>query len=160
MTSSPVVVTRVQPDGWLRLRAIRLAGLAESPAMFGSTLAREQSFDEAEWRRRAARPATFVASRDGADLGTAGVFEIDGAWWVMGMWIAPSARGTGVVEALVVACESVARDAGADAIGLGVMEDNPRGHAAYLRLGYAFTGERVHVRDGRDELMMRKPLPA
>ncbi|MGN6300857.1 MAG: GNAT family N-acetyltransferase [Angustibacter sp.] len=158
MTSSPLLVTRVQPNDWLRLRAIRLAGLADAPDMFGSTLAREQAFDEAEWRRRAARPATFVASREGVDVGTAGVFETDGSWWVMGMWVAPDARGTGVVERLVEACESVARDAGAEVMALGVMADNPRGCAAYLRLGYAFTGERVHVRDGRDELMMAKPL--
>ncbi|MGN6612757.1 MAG: GNAT family N-acetyltransferase [Angustibacter sp.] len=157
-TTSPVVVTRVAPDDWQRLRAIRLAGLADAPDMFGSTLAREQAFDDAEWRRRAARPASFVASRENVDVGTAGAFEIDGSWWVMGMWIAPTARGTGVVEALVAACESVARDAGAESIALGVMADNPRGQAAYVRLGYSFTGERVPVRDGRDELMMSKPL--
>ena len=127
--------------------------------MFGSTLAKEQSFDEAEWRRRAARPATFLASRDGVDVGMAGVYDIDGEWWVMGMWLAPQARGTGVVEALVRACESVAQEAGATTVALGVMEDNPRGRRAYVRLGYEFTGEREHVRDGRDELMMAKALP-
>lgn len=157
-TSAPVIVTRVTPDDWHRLRAIRLAGLADAPDMFGSTLAREQAFDDAEWRRRAARPASFVASREGVDVGTAGAFEIDGTWWLMGMWIAPTARGTGVVEALVAACESVARDGGAAAITLGVMADNPRGRAAYLRLGFAFTGERVRIREGRDELIMCKPL--
>ncbi len=57
--------------------------------MFGSTLAKEQAFGEAEWRRRAARPATFVAARDGVDVGMAGVYEFDDAWCAMGMWIAP-----------------------------------------------------------------------
>jgi ribosomal protein S18 acetylase RimI-like enzyme len=127
--------------------------------MFGSTLAREQSFDEAEWRRRAARPATFLASRDGVDVGIAGVYEINGEWCLAGMWIAPVARGTGVVEALIKACESVVRAAGATTVALGVMEDNPRGRRAYLRLGYGFTGAREHVRDGRDELFMAKRLP-
>ena len=126
--------------------------------MFGSTLAKEQSFDEAEWRRRAARPATFIASRDGVDVGMAGVYEFDGGWCVMGMWIAPAARGTGVVDALVNACESLAQDAGATTIALWVMEDNPRGQHAYVRLGYDFTGTREHVRDGRDELLMAKSL--
>ena len=102
-----LTITRLQPDDWQRLREIRLAGLADAPETFGSTLARELAFDEAEWRRRLARPATIVASRD----------------------------------------------------GVGVMADNPRGRAAYLRLGYAFTGERVPVRDGRDELMMAQRLP-
>jgi ribosomal protein S18 acetylase RimI-like enzyme len=150
----------VQPADWQRLRTVRLAALADAPDMFGSTLAREQAFDEDEWRRRAARPATFVATRGGVDVGTAGAYEIEGVWWVMGMWIAPDARGSGVVEALLDACESVARDAGAARMTLGVMADNPRGCAAYLRLGYGFTGERVHVRAGRDELIMSKQLRA
>ena len=40
------------------------------------------------------------------------------------------------------------------------MEDNPRGRNAYVRLGYAFTGAREQVRDGRDELLMTKVLPS
>jgi len=158
--SDEVVLTRVAPQDWKRLRDVRLAALAESPEMFGSTLARERSFDEAEWRRRAARPATFLASRDGVDVGMAGVYEFDVGWCVMGMWLTPVARGTGVVEALVHACESVARDAGATTVALGVMEDNPRGRRAYVRLGYDFTGTREHVRNGRDELFMTKTLPS
>ncbi|MBC9733886.1 GNAT family N-acetyltransferase [Nocardioides marmotae] len=73
--------------------------------------------------------------------------------------LAPAARGTGVVEALIQACESVAQDAGATTLALGVMEDNPRGRRAYARLGYDLTGEREHVRDGRDELFLAKTLP-
>jgi len=126
--------------------------------MFGSTLARERSFDEAEWRRRAARPATFLASRNDRDVGMAGVYELDGEWWVMGMWLAPDARGTGVVEALARACETVAQEAGAATAALRVMEDNPRGRRAYLRLGCRPTGTREHVRDGRDELFMAKTV--
>jgi ribosomal protein S18 acetylase RimI-like enzyme len=126
--------------------------------MFTSSVAREQAFDEAEWRRRASRPTTFIASRGGGDVGIAGVYEFDDGWSIAGMWIAPTARGTGVVEALIQACESVAQAAGATTITLGVTEDNPRARSAYLRLGYQFTGERQHVRDGRDELFMAKAL--
>jgi ribosomal protein S18 acetylase RimI-like enzyme len=153
-------VTRVGPDEWQRMRDVRLAALAESPEMFGSTSAREQAFDEAEWRRRAARPATFLASRDGVDVGIAGVYEFDREWCLAGMWIDPRARGTGAVEALINACESVVQAAGATTVALGVMEDNARGRRAYLRLGYHFTGAREHVRDGRHELFMAKTLAA
>ncbi|MCW2815081.1 MAG: hypothetical protein JWN84_2536 [Nocardioides sp.] len=151
-------LARVVPDDWQRLRKVRLAALGESPEMFGSTWEREQAFDEAEWRRRAARPATFLASRAGVDVGMAGAYEIDGGWYVMGMWIATAARGTGVVDVLLEACEAAARDAGATTIALGVMEDNPRGRRAYARHGYEPTGVREHVRDGRDELWLSKPL--
>ena len=127
--SPDVVVTRAGPAGWQRLRDVRLAALSESPEMFSSSLAREHAFDAAEWRRRASRPATFIASRVGVDVGIAGVYEFDDGGSIAGMWIAPAARGTGVFEALIRACESVAQGAGAPAVTLGVMEDNPRGRA-------------------------------
>lgn len=153
-----VGLRRVRQEDWRRFRDVRLAALAESPEMFGSTWAKEQEFDEAEWRRRAVRPTTFLAVREGVDVGIGGVYEFLDGWCVAGMWIAPVARGTGLVEALIHACESVARDAGVTTLELGVMEDNPRGQRAYLRLGYEFTGTREHVRDGRDELWMAKSL--
>lgn len=151
-------VTRVGPDDWQRLRAVRLAALAESPEMFGSTHAREVAFAEEEWRARAARPVTFLAALGGADVGIAGAYELDDRWSVMSMWVAPQARGTGVLEALAGACESVVREAGATALHLTVMEDNARGLRAYERLGYRLTGDRTPGRDGRDELWMTKPL--
>lgn len=151
-------ITRVTPVDWRRFRAARLAALGESPDMFGSTLARETAFEEDEWRRRASRPVTFIASRAGSDVGLAGVHEFDGEWQVVSMWITPMARGTGVVDTLMEACEEAARDAGASHLTLGVMEDNPAGRGAYERLGFTYTGKRDHIRDGRDELWMSKEL--
>ncbi len=63
-----IAISRVTPADWTRLRTLRLAALAESPEMFGSTLAREQAFDETEWRARAERPAAFIASRDDVEF--------------------------------------------------------------------------------------------
>ena len=64
------------------------------------------------------------------------------------------------VEALVNACASLAQEAGATTVALGVMEDNLRGRRAYVRLGFGLTGARRHVHDGRDELIMAKSLLA
>ena len=153
-----LAVNRVRATGWRRLRVLRLAALAESPEMFGSGLARERAFDEKEWRGRAGRPATFIASLNSVDVGIASVYEFDGAWCVMGMWVAPEARGTGVVDALIHACESSVESAGAAEIALWVMEDNPRGIRAYGRLGFSHTDTRQHVRDGRCEMLMVKAL--
>lgn len=148
----------MEPESWQRLREVRLAALAESPEMFCSNLDRELAFDEAEWRRRAARPATFVAGRETEADGLAGVFEFDGAWSLMSVWVAPSARGTGVIEALVDACQQHVLQAGANELGLGVIESNVRGIRAYTRLGFLATGERETLADGRTEIMMRKAL--
>ena len=137
---------------------MRLAALAESAEMFGSTLPREEAFDEAEWRRRAQRPVTYLASRGGRDVGIAGVHEFDGIWTVVGMWIAPEDRGTGVVDALLQACEDAVARTGSNTIVMGVMEDNGAGLRAYRRLGFTQTGRRDHVRDGRHELWLAKTL--
>ncbi|GAA4894252.1 acetyltransferase (GNAT) family protein [Stackebrandtia albiflava] len=48
----------------------------------------------------------------------------------------PGLRGRGIGTALVAACEQRARAAGADRIGLGVADANPRAAALYHRLGY------------------------
>lgn len=158
MVEPELRIAPVESGQWSRLRAMRLAALTESPEMFGSTVLRERAFDEAEWRQRAQRPVTFLASRAGRDVGLAGVHEFDGRWTVVGMWIAPEARGAGIVDALMEACENAARQAGAETIVLGVMEDNMAGRSAYRRLGFTPTGRRDHIRDGRYEQWLAKPL--
>ena len=80
---------------WKTVRDVRLAALAESPAMFGSTLARERLFDEPTWRTRTVH--TAVAWRGDAAVGIAGWrwTEPDVAADVVSMWVSPDARGTG-----------------------------------------------------------------
>ncbi|MEV1132395.1 GNAT family N-acetyltransferase [Agromyces sp. NPDC049794] len=158
MPEAMLSVARVRADDWRRLRTLRLAALAEWPEMFGSTLSRERAFGEDEWRQRAQRPSTFLASRHGDDVGPAGVHEFDGQWTVVSMWIAPAVRGSGIVDALMEACENTVREAGSDMITLGVLEDNRAGCSAYHRLGFRPTGRRDHVRQDRYELWMAQPL--
>lgn len=126
--------------------------------MFGSTYEREVAFGESEWRQRALRPATFLAVRDGVDLGMAGAYEFDSGWCVMGMWLRPDARGTGAVDDLLRACTDLVREHDATRLSLLVMEDNPRGIRAYERNGFRLTGDREPGRDGRWELVMTRSL--
>lgn len=147
-------IVRVVPDLWQRSRRTRLAALQESPEMFGSSYEREVEFDEAEWRLRAERPATFLAVQDGADVGLAGVYEFVAGWCVMGMWLRPDTRGTGLVDALLGACAEVVREHGGAQVLLLVMQDNVRGIRAYERNGFVLTGEHELAPDGRVELVM------
>lgn len=151
-------VRRLDAADWERLRDLRLRALSDSPMAFCSTLAREQVFEPGEWRSRAARPVTVVASRDGEDVGMAGVFEDDGEWCVMGMWVAPEARGTGVVEALVDACVEHVRAAGVPRVHLWVRVGNDRGRRTYERLGFTDTGQRQSDGTHQELLMVREGL--
>lgn len=127
--------------------------------MFGSTLDRERAFAEAEWRARAERPATFLAELDDRDVGLAGVFEVGGEWSVMSMWVDPDARGTGVVDALMSACLTVAHEAGSEQVTLSAMTHNPHALRAYERLGFTRRSVGDPGADGRREVRMSRPLP-
>ena len=93
---------RLTPDDWAVLRDVRLRALADSPDAFGSTLEREQPFDEKEWRRRSVRPV-WVAEVDGRPVAMAGAFTNDGVLQVWGMWTDPDHRGQGVARLLDLA---------------------------------------------------------
>src|SRR5262249_2274836 len=79
VVAEPVKATirRIRPDEGLRLRALRLAALADAPMAFGSTLAREEGFPTQVWHERAEGGAagsdrvTFIAARDGEWIGLA-----------------------------------------------------------------------------------------
>ncbi|WP_370188806.1 GNAT family N-acetyltransferase [Aeromicrobium sp.] len=89
---------------------------------------------ETRWRERLDAVVTYVACLDGTDVGTAGV----GAdHELLGMWVAPAARGTGVADRLV---DAVARHAGAGApLHLRVMAGNDVGVRFYTRCGFVVT---------------------
>ncbi|WP_372968866.1 GNAT family N-acetyltransferase [Microbacterium sp.] len=152
------MITRARPSLWNRYRELRLASLAESPEMFGSSWERESAFGEDVWRGRASHPGAFIASIDDADVGIGGVYEIDGRWSINGVWVSPAHRGQGVVDALVEACAEFVVARGADAVHLGVIDSNARGVAAYTRLGFVPDGASVTLRDGRVEIMMTRSL--
>ncbi len=148
-----VLIRRAVPDDWKVSRDIRLAALADAPHAFASTLDREIGLAEADWRSRLDSAVTYLAWHEGEPAGTAtgldhsgGAYPIPDAWHLVGMWVRPASRGTGIAGDLVEAVAADARAAGAVAIGLWVTEVNGRAQAFYRRLGFRPTGARQIVR--------------
>jgi ribosomal protein S18 acetylase RimI-like enzyme len=155
------------PDDWRLWRRLRQAALAQAPRAFGSRLADWQGEGDREerWRARLdlAGSHNLVAVLDGEPVGMAsGLRGSDGTVELISMWVAPSARGRGVADALVREVERWARASGARVLRLDVAEDNLDAQAVYARHGFAFTGELGDLMaDGiRHEWVMAKVLSA
>lgn len=157
-----VEIARLRPGDWAAVREIRLTALAQAPDAFFSTLEQEQGFDEQEWRRRLAATAYFGAWSAGPEPGLVGLVATfpeapphGRTWHLVAMWVSPACRGQGIADRLAAAVCDLARARGADQVALWVADANPRGRAAYRRLGFWPTGERGVLRaaaPGQEEL--------
>lgn len=138
-------IRRLRPGDEDVLKEIRLRALAEDPSVFGSTLEREQRYTPDVWTSRVTgeSSATFVAE-DGGPVGTAtGILDDrPGTAQLVGMWVAPEARGKGVARLLVDTVAAWARDQGMHRVALWVTDPNAPARALYERTGFAHTGER------------------
>jgi RimJ/RimL family protein N-acetyltransferase len=148
----------VGPDDWPLWRAVRLEALAEAPAAFSSRLADWQGpgDTEARWRTRLLEvPYNVVALADSEPVGQVSGTALDahGAVELISLWLAPSARGSGLADELVGAVVQWARAQGAIQVVLSVRATNDRARRCYDRLGFAPTGRARH--DGETELRRR-----
>jgi GNAT superfamily N-acetyltransferase len=139
-----VEIHRVEPAEWERFRDVRLRALADAPSAFGSSLAREQAFDEAGWKERwFGRTAVFAAADGEAWLGIAGAYpdhDEPSRVWVVSMWVAPEARRRGAGRALIEACVDWARARDASEVRLWVTRSNAPARALYAAAGFLPTG--------------------
>jgi GNAT superfamily N-acetyltransferase len=140
---SAALVRRVEGADWARLRAVRLATLADAPSAFGSSSEREQHYDEERWREWSSNVATFLAFRNGIPVGMAGGMAGDSAdeRTVVAMWVHPEHRRTGIASALLEAVRSWARDDGASRLTLWVTRTNDPAVMLYSRAGFTSTGD-------------------
>jgi ribosomal protein S18 acetylase RimI-like enzyme len=166
----------LSPDDWRIWRSMRLAALAESPSAFGSRLADWLGDGDREdrWRGRLSIPGSrnLVAALRGEPSGMASGVPFTGsarlaavepgAVELISLWVAPSARGHGVADALIEDIAVWAAGLRSTAIRLSVREDNARAIALYRRRGFEATGERVHDDDQAgaavEELVFRRRL--
>jgi ribosomal protein S18 acetylase RimI-like enzyme len=140
-----IAVHRLGPDDWRDLRDVRLRALLDAPSAFASTHAREVAFDETQWRARIAGGPWWLARRNGVPVGLVAGYRTDDEHDIrhlVSMWVAPSARGTGVAAALAEAMCAWAAEDGARAVSLWVADGNERARRFYERLRFTGTGER------------------
>ncbi len=138
-------VRRLEPDDWKVYRDIRLASLADAPHAFGSTLAREEQFDEATWRGRLSQDnAVTVVAFDGGDaVGIMGSYvpPDTGEAMLVAAWVHGAARGKGVADALVTEVLAWSRERGFEQVVLRVADGNDPARRLFLRHGFTPTGE-------------------
>jgi ribosomal protein S18 acetylase RimI-like enzyme len=179
-----MTVRRARPDEWAVLRELRLRALADAPDAFASTLADEAAAPEEMWRRRADggpdvvnliaearasrgsddtshRDGDAAAAGDGVGMATVRL-EPDkgGRAHLLGMWVDPSFRGSGVAAALLDHAVGWARDKGATEMVLWVADHNTAARRLYERAGFVATGDRQPLpsNPALPESMLRRSL--
>lgn len=172
-----VIVRRARADDWRRIRDFRLEALRDPMASvaFLETVDEATAHPDDYWRDRVAARAKgndsvqFLAERDGGLIGSLAVFlrragapdyferipETDMPT-VVGVYVAPTGRGLGVIDALLAAASEWARARGDLLLTLDVHESNVPAIRAYERAGFVVRS--AFDRESGRELGMVKPL--
>lgn len=157
----------VSGEEWEQARDLRLRALADVPEAFLSSYDDEERLSEAEWRARVAPSddrAWLVEAADGSDFAGMVVVAFLGAdretASLLGMWVEPKRRRTGVGKRLVEAGIEWARAAGAARVELEVNEGLGAAVALYRSCGFVPTGRRrrLPTAAGATALQMARDL--
>ncbi len=145
------------------VRTLRLRALVDAPQAFGSTYEREVSFARDVWvARLGTRSNAHFIAGDDLPVGMVAVVhdgEDSGVAWIVGMWVDPDARGSGVADELVSAALEWAETEGFATVRLHVTHGNERAERLYVRHGFSRTGENFsRDRDGAEEIEMRREI--
>ncbi|WP_286254364.1 GNAT family N-acetyltransferase [Streptomyces graminofaciens] len=163
-TSDIYTVRSLRADEWPAVKELRLAALQDpvAPIAFLETYDNAVSQPDSFWEERAARAAEgatsgvqqFVAERaDGTWVGSVTVLleEAGTSDWagfpverrqghLVGVFVRPEARGSGVAKELFDASVEWAWGQGAERIRLIVHQDNPRAQGFYRKVGFVPSG--------------------
>jgi GNAT superfamily N-acetyltransferase len=138
-------VRLTQAGDWKLLKQMRLAALSNMPTAFGVSYATASKYTDEQWQERAAGkagPEFWLAFVDGKPVGMigAGVSQTN-RYNLIGMWVEPDARGSGIARRLVESVKAKALQKGHSRIFLDVSPDNARAANFYLKQGFAFIDE-------------------
>jgi GNAT superfamily N-acetyltransferase len=144
------MIIRAEPSDWEDYRAIRLRSLREEPTAYESQYETEAMYEPDLWRGRLTAGATFLAFDDDHGLvGTAtGLRTDDGDTLVVGMYVAPEARGQGCAHQLLDAIAGQGIERKDERLVLDVNQSNLPALRSYRSYGFVETGrQRVMARD-------------
>ena len=145
-------IRRIRADEGLRLRALRLRALSESPTAYGSTLASEELYPESIWHERAASGAagdkvvTIVAKHDNRLLGMATGLAVDPPTHdelhptMVAVFVDGTVRQQGVGVGLVEKVIDWAKARGSARLFVWITAGNEPAVALYRRCGFRVTG--------------------
>ena len=129
---------------WRLLKQTRLAALLDTPQAFGVSYQAAAADTDVQWQERASSAGTqfWLAFEQGRPVGMIGT-AVNSAnrFNLIGMWVEPAARGSGVATQLVEAVKARARERGFDRVFLDVSPDNARATSFYLQQGFVFLDE-------------------
>ena len=174
--SEQIPVRRVRISETDRVRSIRLEALSDPAAGIAFLETREQAEarPDAFWQERTAgvafseSAAQFVAEAGRDWVGTVTVLvpepggmdyfgrpSVEGRASVVSVYVRPSHRAQGVLDALMDAAAEWAREGGHTELSLDVHEDNSRARRAYARLGFTPTGRTSDGPNGTELELVR-----
>jgi GNAT superfamily N-acetyltransferase len=163
MTSGDYVVRAIRAEEWEDVKRLRLVALRDPVARiafletYEDAVGRPDSFYQERAARSAEEPSgarQFIAeAADGEWAGSVTVLveEAGSTDWagarvdrrqglVVGVFVRPEHRGSGLIKALFDAGVAWARERGAERVRLLVHQDNARAQGAYRKAGFAPSG--------------------
>jgi len=139
-----MMIERLQPEDWMRLKKLRLAALSDSPDAFGSTLDGALGYSDSDWENGIHDLTTFVAVVDEVDQGMLRCVpdkDDPSSMFLISMWIAPEARGSGLAEKLIQITVEWARSKSYKQLLLDVADNNNAAIKLYSKLLFEPNGE-------------------
>ena len=150
-----VEITAMGPEDWERVRAVRLAALADAPDAFGTLLEEDAALDGAAWRGRLTPEdrKTWLALRGDEALGLVVCAPYEDEAGLFSMWVAPQGRGKGIGDRLVQTVLQWAKAKGYAAVRLGVGDFNEPAIRLYARHGFQPNGKTDALPPPRDHVL-------